>query len=132
MLVWVNIRTSSHGIVKIIMGITRACRSRKGMEKLNPIDDILNQARPCENFMKRIIFWTEINIYAGIIYCPCNRHKVFSPPNIKQSGELVMVHRITSQAHRILNNVVSQLLGKFRISFNFLYISSHVRRAMVA
>jgi hypothetical protein len=94
----VNIRTSSHEIVKRIVGIKMTCRSRKGMEKLNSIDDILNQARPCENFTKRIVFWTEINIYNGIIYCLYNRRKVFSPPNIKQCGELVAVHTITLQA----------------------------------
>ena len=89
MLVKVNIRTSSHAIVKIIVGITMSfedTRSRKRLEKLDPINNILNKTRPCENFMKRIVFRMEVNIYNGIIYCPYN-HIVIS------------------------NNVVSRLLG---------------------
>jgi hypothetical protein len=72
----VNIRTSSLGIDKIIVGITMTfedTRSRKRIEKMGPIDNILKKTRPCENSLERIVFQMEVNIYNGIIYCPYNR-----------------------------------------------------------
>ena len=67
----------SLGIVKIFVGITMTFEEHKGIEKLNPMDNILSKARPRKNFKQGIFFKMEINIYNRIIYSPHNQVATF-------------------------------------------------------